>query len=93
MIRQRVERAERHASSIFVDVSGPTTPSFRGRVRNVSPTGMLIDTPHALTVGDVLTARAPGAVEVLCTVMRIRAGAAGLRFVRGMDENVVRAWA
>ena len=91
MRRQWVERAERRTSSISVDVSGPTTPSFSARVRNISASGMLVETPHDLRIGDVLTVRMPAAGEVLCAVVRSRSGTAGLRFIKSLGEKIVRA--
>ena len=85
-------RAPRQDSALVVEVSGPTVQPFRSRVRNVSTSGMLIDSPHALQVGDVLAAAMPGAGEVMCVVVRFRRGAAGVRFLHGVDDSQAAAW-
>jgi len=87
-----VARAPRHDSAVEVDVSGPTVATFRSRVRNVSTSGMLIESPHALQVGDVLSAAMPGTGEVMCVVVRLRRGAAGVRFLHGVDGAQAAAW-
>lgn len=87
-----IDRADRHASSAVADVTGPTIASFRARIRNVSASGMLIETPHALTIGDVLNVRTPKAGAVLCVVIRNRPGAAGLRFVNSADGEDLSVW-
>jgi hypothetical protein len=92
MIRQWTDRAERRETALFADVAGPTSPSFQTRVRNISTTGMLIDAPDPVAVGDILIAQMPGGCEVMCAVVRRRAGTVGIRFVRAISERELHAW-
>lgn len=87
-----VSRAERRDSSLVVSFSGPTTPGFSGRVRNVSTSGMLIEAPQQVSVGDVLTAHMPGRGDTLCRVVRVTGRGAGVRFLQQVNEDDTSAW-
>lgn len=85
-----VERAPREELQCHADFHGPTVAAFKSRVRNISTSGMLIDCPAALRIDDVLVARLPGIGEVICTVVRLRNGRAGIRFSSLIDLAVYR---
>lgn len=85
-----VERAPREEGQCHADFYGPTVAPFRSRVRNISTSGMLIDSPAALRIDDVLVARLPGVGEIICTVARLRNGRAGIRFSSVIDLAVYR---
>lgn len=80
--RPLTPRAERHLVAFDVDVEGPTTPAYRTPVRNVSASGMLLKDAGALQVGDVLSARLPSLGPIVCRVVRLRGGEAGVKFDR-----------
>ena len=85
MKRQWIDRADRRETSLYAEVAGPTSAPFRSRVRNISTTGMLIDAPEAVAVGDILVVQIPDGRELICAVVRRRAGTVGIRFVEAIS--------
>ncbi|KQT31746.1 hypothetical protein ASG29_07445 [Sphingomonas sp. Leaf412] len=82
--RPLTPRADRHTVGFDVDIEGPTTPAYRTPVRNVSASGMLLKDAGVLQVGDVLSARLPRLGPIVCRVVRLRAGEAGVKFDRAI---------
>jgi hypothetical protein len=93
MKRQWIDRADRLDTSLYAEVAGPTSAPFRSRVRNISTTGMLIDAPEAVAVGDILIVQMPDGRELICAVVRRRAGSVGIRFVEAIPATDLGTWA
>lgn len=86
-------RARRYAAHVRVQVGGPTVASFTCYAWNISMSGMLINTPHTLLFGDVVTISSFGHHDKLCIVVRENGREAGLRFVEAISRSQARAWA
>jgi hypothetical protein len=80
-----VARAERMPSHYVSAITGPTVPPFRSRIRNISTSGMLIDGPAQISIGDVISASIPGNGDVLGTIVRKKDGTAGVKFIQELD--------
>lgn len=85
-----IERAPRQNLSCMAEISGPTVPTFQSRVRNISNSGMLIDHYGHVSVGDVVISKLPGAEDLVGTIVRVRDGTAGIRFLSAFDVNGYR---
>lgn len=88
--RALVPRAERIPSDYISEISGPTVATFRSRIRNISTSGMLMDAPDSISIGDVVMAAIPGNGSVMGTVARKRDGTAGVKFLRDLDLEAFR---
>ncbi|WP_145958997.1 PilZ domain-containing protein [Sphingobium sp. SCG-1] len=86
-----IERAPRQNLSCTAEISGPTVPTFQSRVRNISSSGMLIDHYGHVSVGDVVISKLPGADDMVGTIVRVRDGTAGVRFLSAFDVNGYRS--
>lgn len=84
------ERAPRESVFLLAEVRREGEPAFTCRVRNVSASGMMIECPHELEVGETLVATLRGIGNVACTVARIRPPLAGLRFAKPIDPSLCR---
>jgi hypothetical protein len=87
--RAMTPRAARQAAAFTVAVRGPTTPRYECAVRNVSSSGLLLDDAAGLSVGDAIFVDLPELGAVLCTVVRLRGGAAGVKFVTPIKVAVL----
>lgn len=85
-----IERAPRQNLSCTAEISGPTVPTFQSRVRNISSSGMLIDHFGHVSVGDVIISKLPGAEDLVGTIVRVRDGTAGVRFLASFDVSRYR---
>ncbi len=90
-VRPLVPRATREDAHCHAYFTGPTVAKFRSRIRNISASGMLIDCHAPLHRGDVLIAQLPGVGDTLCSVARLRNGAAGMRFETPINLALFRS--
>lgn len=86
-----VERAPREQARCVAEISGPTVPTFESRVSNISNSGMLIEQFGHMSVGDVVIARIPGVEDLVGTIVRVRDGTAGVRFLAPFDLRRYRS--
>ncbi len=85
-----VPRADRIPSEYVSEISGPTVPLFRSRIRNISSSGMLFDYAGPISIGDVVSAHLPGNGQVMATVVRKRDGKVGAKFLDAFDVDAYR---
>jgi hypothetical protein len=73
-------RAKRHDVDVYAEIGGPTVHPFRSRVLNISASGMLLAEAGQLRIGDVVYSKIAGRGSMLCTIVRLKNGSAGVRF-------------
>lgn len=73
-------RATRLSSTHICEIAGPTIAPFRGRIANISASGMLVEKNGAIAIGDVIHAAIPGNGDVPGTIVRQRDGNIAIKF-------------
>ncbi|WP_298398882.1 PilZ domain-containing protein [Sphingobium sp.] len=83
--KQFTPRATRFSSTHVCDIAGPTMSPFRGRIANISASGMLVEQSGPISIGDVIHASIPGNGDVPGTIVRRKDGAIAIKFFAKID--------
>lgn len=83
--KQFTPRATRFSSTHLCQIAGPTMAPFRGRIANISASGMLVEQNGAIAIGDVIHASIPGNGDVPGTIVRRKDGNIAIKFFAKID--------
>ncbi|MFC3440318.1 PilZ domain-containing protein [Sphingobium rhizovicinum] len=83
--KQLTPRATRFSSTHICEIAGPTMAPVRGRIANISASGMLVEQSCPISIGDVIHVAIPGNGDVPGTIVRRKDGNIAIKFFAKID--------